>query len=144
MSARLPPRRRCAPPVPAPAPPASPRQPRCRRPPPAAAHRPVPPREPLTCRAGWGLFRRVRLLRLEARSASTSTAGGAEMSPRNSNDAMLRVPDVLDRIGVSRRTLCRWRADGTFPQALQLGANSIGWPRQVIDEWLASRPRAGM
>jgi len=57
------------------------------------------------------------------------------MSPRNSSDAMLRVPDVLDRmlrvpdvldrIGVSRRTLCRWRADSTFPQALQLGANSI-------------------
>ena len=34
---------------------------------------------------------------------------------------MLRVPDVLDRVGVSRRTLCRWRADGTFPQALRLG-----------------------
>ena len=66
------------------------------------------------------------------------------MSPRNPAEAMLRVPDVLDRIGVSRRTLCRWRADGTFPQALQLGANSIGWPQQVIDEWLASRPPAGV
>ena len=51
---------------------------------------------------------------------------------------------MLDRIGVSRRTLCRWRADGTFPQALQLGANSIGWPRQVIDDWLANRPPAGV
>lgn len=66
------------------------------------------------------------------------------MSPRNPAEAMLRVPDVLDRIGVSRRTLCRWRADGTFPQALQLGANSIGWPRQVIDDWLANRPPAGV
>ena len=65
------------------------------------------------------------------------------MSPRVSSEAMLRVPDVLDRIGVSRRTLCRGRADGTFPQALQLGANSIGWPRQIIDEWLANRPPAG-
>ena len=73
-----------------------------------------------------------------------TTSHVCEMSPRSPAEAMLRVPDVLDRIGVSRRTLCRWRADGTFPQALQLGANSIGWPRQVIDEWLASRPPAGV
>ena len=64
------------------------------------------------------------------------------MPPKVSTEAMLRVPDVLDRVGVSRRTLCRWRADGTFPQALQLGANSIGWPRNVIDDWLANRPAA--
>ena len=64
------------------------------------------------------------------------------MSPKVSAEAMLRVPEVLDRVGVSRRTLCRWRADGTFPQALQLGANSIGWPRHIVDEWLANRPPA--
>lgn len=29
------------------------------------------------------------------------------------------------------------------PQALRLGANSIGWPSRVVDEWLASRPAAG-
>jgi len=65
------------------------------------------------------------------------------MSPRVSGEAMLRVPEVLDRVGVSRRTLCRWRADGTFPQALRLGANSIGWPCLIIDEWLDNRPLAG-
>ena len=64
------------------------------------------------------------------------------MSPRVSTEAMLRVPDVLNRVGVSRRTLCRWCADGTFPEALRLGANSIGWPRRVVDEWLANRPSA--
>ena len=64
------------------------------------------------------------------------------MSPRVPTEAMLRVRDVLDRVGVSRRTLCRWRADGTFPQALRLGTNSIGWPRHVVEEWLANRPPA--
>ena len=71
------------------------------------------------------------------------TVGGAEMSSRASGEAMLRVADVLHRVGVSRRTLCRWRADGTFPQALRLGANSIGWPRRVVDEWIVNRPPAG-
>lgn len=74
---------------------------------------------------------------------SVSAVVGAEMSPEVSGEAMLRVSEVLDRVGVSRRTLCRWRADGTFPQALRLGANSIGWPSRVVDEWVASRPPAG-
>ncbi|MYE09035.1 MAG: AlpA family phage regulatory protein [Acidimicrobiaceae bacterium] len=74
---------------------------------------------------------------------SVLAVGGVEMSAGVSGEAMLRVPDVLHRVGVSRRTLCRWRADGTFPEALRLGANSIGWPSRVIDEWVASRPAAG-
>ena len=40
----------------------------------------------------------------------------AEMSLRASTEAMLRVPDVLYRVGLSRRKLCRRRADGTFPK----------------------------
>ena len=63
----------------------------------------------------------------------------AQMSEREIAEA-IDVRPGLDRVGVSRRTLCRWRADGTFPQALRLGANSIGWPRHVIDEWLAPPP----
>jgi len=77
-----------------------------------------------------------------SRRPSIPTVKGAEVSPRVSAEAMLRVPEVLDRVGVSRRTLCRWRADGTFPEALRLGANSIGWPRHVVDDWLANRPPA--
>lgn len=55
---------------------------------------------------------------------------------------ILRVNDVTAMIGVSRRTLCRWRETGRFPEALQLGPNTIGWPRHVIEEWLADRPAA--
>ena len=95
----------------------------------------------LTCWASRATSRRGWPRRVEA--LLVPIVGGVDMSPKISSEAMLRVPDVLDRVGVSRRTLCRWRADGTFPQALRLGANSIGWPGHVVDEWLANRPPAG-
>lgn len=42
--------------------------------------------------------------------------------------------------GVSQPTIDRWRKAGKFPKALQLGAQSIGWRRRDLDEWLNDRP----
>ena len=55
---------------------------------------------------------------------------------------ILRVNDVTAMLNVSRRTLCRWRETGRFPEALRLGENSIGWPRHIVEQWLADRPAA--
>ena len=52
---------------------------------------------------------------------------------------MLRTNDVLAAVGVSRSTLCRWRETGEFPAPLRLGANSVGWPATVVDDWIARR-----
>lgn len=56
-------------------------------------------------------------------------------------DTMLRQPEVLRRVGVSRTTLWRKIRAGEFPAPVQLGPNSIGWPEAEITEWLASLPR---
>ena len=57
---------------------------------------------------------------------------------------ILRPNDVTAMLNVSRRTLCRWRQDGSFPEAVQLGPNTIGWPRHVIEAWLESREPANV
>jgi prophage regulatory protein len=54
---------------------------------------------------------------------------------------LLRNAD-LDAMGLPNR-VTRWRhvKAGTFPAPVQIGANSIGWYEDEIQEWLASRPR---
>ncbi len=57
------------------------------------------------------------------------------------NDHMLRAPAVMARTGLSRTTIWRRVRAGTFPAPLVLGQNSIGWPAQIITDWLESRER---
>jgi prophage regulatory protein len=54
---------------------------------------------------------------------------------------VLRDPEVRKRTGLSR--VQRWRRirSGTFPSAIQLGPNRIGWDEDEIETWLAGRPR---
>ncbi|MBF0141549.1 MAG: AlpA family phage regulatory protein, partial [Magnetococcales bacterium] len=53
---------------------------------------------------------------------------------------MLRLPDVLKLIGVSRSTLYLWIRQNQFPSPIQLGANSVGWRASAINKWIDSRP----
>ena len=50
------------------------------------------------------------------------------------------VKEVEHLTGRARVTLFRWRKSGYMPEADEYGPNSIGWPVEVINLWLASRP----
>jgi prophage regulatory protein len=54
---------------------------------------------------------------------------------------MLRPKQVQEETGLSRVTIWRKIRAGEFPPPIELSANSIGWPADVIREWKASRPR---
>ena len=51
-----------------------------------------------------------------------------------------RTKEVLERLGI-RVTLWHWRRCWLFPPARRLGPNTIAWPEEVIDDWMATRPR---
>ena len=55
---------------------------------------------------------------------------------------ILRLPQVLQLIGVSRSTLYEMRKRGEFPQPDRVGARAVGWPRWVVTSWLEARPTA--
>lgn len=63
----------------------------------------------------------------------------------NSPLAILRRKQVEERTGLSRSTiydkLSRQspRFDPTFPRAVQLGANAVGWIESEIDIWIRTR-----
>ena len=55
---------------------------------------------------------------------------------------ILREPEVLERVGISRSTLYRWIKSGDFPEPVQLGppgSRAKGWFEEDIEEWLRSR-----
>ena len=49
---------------------------------------------------------------------------------------ILRLSQVLDRVGLSRSTLYERIKKGTFPRQITLGARAVGWLEHEIDAWL--------
>lgn len=56
---------------------------------------------------------------------------------------MLRRPAIEELTGLSRSTLYAMMADGTFPKSVKLGKRAVGWPENIIHEWLAQRCNTG-
>jgi predicted DNA-binding transcriptional regulator AlpA len=45
-------------------------------------------------------------------------------------------------IRLSREQIRRKRKEGTFPEPIAVGDNSVAWLENEIDEWIETRPRA--
>lgn len=56
--------------------------------------------------------------------------------------AIIRLPELLAAIGLSRPTVYRMMKVGTFPQQVRLGAAAVGWLRTEVEQWIAERARA--
>lgn len=52
-------------------------------------------------------------------------------------DSILRQPDVLARTGLTRPTLYRKIAKGTFPAQIRLSENCVGWYESDVSAWVA-------
>ena len=51
-------------------------------------------------------------------------------------DAILRLPAVKSRTGLSRSTLYERIAKGSFPAPVRLGARAVGWRESDICTWI--------
>ncbi len=52
-------------------------------------------------------------------------------------ERIIRIKTVLARTGLSRSTLYRKMAEGSFPKQLKLGQHSAGWHESAINAWIA-------
>ena len=55
-------------------------------------------------------------------------------------DRIIRLKTVLARTGLSRSTIYRKIAEGTFPAQLQISANGAGWRESDINRWIENPP----
>ena len=52
-------------------------------------------------------------------------------------DRIVRMKTVLARAGLSRSTIYRKIAEGTFPAQVRISINGAGWRESDIDRWIA-------
>lgn len=54
---------------------------------------------------------------------------------------LMRYPDLVEAGVVNNRvTLARWIKHRGFPKPIQLGANSVAWPADQVEAWIAALP----
>ncbi len=57
--------------------------------------------------------------------------------PMSHPENIIRLKTVLLRTGLSRSTLYRKIADGTFPRQLPISTNGAGWHESAVNRWIA-------
>jgi prophage regulatory protein len=58
-------------------------------------------------------------------------------------DRIIRLKTVISRTGLSRSTIYRKIAEGTFPAQLRISTNGTGWRESDINRWMADPERYG-
>jgi len=69
-------------------------------------------------------------------------AGAAVTTDTITRDAILRTSEVTRTAGLSRATLYRKMAAGTFPRSIPLTDTAVGWLASEVNAWIAERVRA--
>ncbi|EXJ14861.1 helix-turn-helix transcriptional regulator [Imhoffiella purpurea] len=52
---------------------------------------------------------------------------------------IIRLPEVVERCGLSRSSVYNLMAAGRFPRSIKLSERAVGWRESDIDNWLAGR-----
>ena len=55
---------------------------------------------------------------------------------------ILRLPYVLEVVGISKSRLYVWMGSGLFPKPVKLGPRAVGWRSSEVQAWLVSREKA--
>lgn len=53
-------------------------------------------------------------------------------------DRIIRLPAVLKATGLSRSTLYRKIAQGTFPKQIAISERCAGWRKSAVNDWIAN------
>ncbi len=70
-----------------------------------------------------------------------SAARGAPVRPAAvaRGKRVLRLPEVISKVGLSRATIYRLQEAGEFPSSIRLGRSAVAWVETEIDGWIADR-----
>jgi prophage regulatory protein len=52
---------------------------------------------------------------------------------------ILRLPEVISRVGLKRASIYLYVSEGTFPKPVSLGSRAVGWIEYEVDGWISER-----
>lgn len=52
---------------------------------------------------------------------------------------IIRLPAVIERVGLQRTAIYERIAEGTFPKPVPLGGHAVGWVEAEVQEWIDGR-----
>lgn len=59
-------------------------------------------------------------------------------------DRVLRLPEVLNTVGIGRSTLYALIREGRFPAPIHLSARCRGWKRSHVLAWVSARAQSNI
>lgn len=65
-----------------------------------------------------------------------------ELPEEESIIRIIRLPEVISTVRLSRSEIYNQIADGRFPKQIQLGGRSVGWVQSEIQDWLRKKMAA--
>lgn len=60
----------------------------------------------------------------------------AQIPPPTSPTRLLRLPEVMSRVGLKRSAIYQRMSDGTFPRSRSLGPKCALWVEAEIEAWI--------
>lgn len=96
-------------------------------------------------RGMWDTFMELdKLFGLSRESAAAPKRRGpkkvvAQHVPAVPLEDIMRLPDVMRVVGLSRPSIYRMVGLGEFPQQVKMGSASVGWVRSEIAAWIEER-----
>jgi len=66
------------------------------------------------------------------------------MATQYASPLLLRLPNVCAQVGLSKSQIYRLIRAGDFPAGISLGANSVAWPSEQVNAWVAEKISASI
>lgn len=57
----------------------------------------------------------------------------------NANDKIIRLPEVLDKVGLKKSAVYKLIKEGDFPAQIKLGKHASGWLESDVQVWIMKR-----
>ncbi|WP_420822278.1 helix-turn-helix transcriptional regulator [Sphingorhabdus pulchriflava] len=85
----------------------------------------------------------VFIMKIDQVSCQSVTRGFADSSEPNPS-RLIRLPEVMKRVGLSRSAIYKRMAEGSFPRSRSLSPKCAVWVQAEIDIWIAEISNIGV